>query len=72
MPTEMPTKEQLKEWQEQQDRVKDNLKAQIDRSLVTSVEFHYDEDDLGNGLKRVLKTDEWEITIRGVWQDKQT
>ncbi len=61
----MPTEEQLKEWQEQQDALKMQLKAQIDRSLVKNVEYHFEELDNGD-------SDEWAMTIRGVWQDRPT
>ncbi len=72
MATEMPTEEQLKEWQEQQDRVKDNLKAQIDRSLVTNVEYHYNEIENDDGTRQVVDDDTWAMTIRGLWQDRPT
>jgi hypothetical protein len=67
---EQPTEEQLKEWQEQQDAIKEQLKAQIDRSLVTDIIYHFEEEEISHGVKRVLKTDEWEITVKGVWQDR--
>ena len=66
----MPTEELLKEWQEQQDALKEQLKAQIDRSLVKNVEYHFEELDNGDGTKTIVKSDEWAMTIRGVWQDR--
>ena len=68
----MPTEEQLKEWQEQQDALKEQLKAQIDRSLVTNVEYHFDETDNGDGTKQIVDDDTWAMTIRGLWQDRPT
>ena len=67
----MPTEEQLKEWQEQQDALKEQLKAQIDRSMVTNVEYHFEELDNGDG-KTIIKSDKWAMTIRGLWQDRPT
>jgi len=64
----MPTEEEL---QRQQDALKDQLKAQIDRSLVTNVEYHFEELDNGDGTKKI-KNDGWAMTIRGLWQDRPT
>ena len=67
----MPTEEQLKEWQEQQDDLKKQLKAQIDRSLVTNVEYHFEEVETEGGGRRIVD-DHWAMTIRGRWQDRPT
>jgi hypothetical protein len=68
----MATEEQLKEWQEQQDALKEQLKAQIDRSLVTNVEYHFEELDNGDGTMTIVKSDRWAMTIRGLWQNRPT
>jgi len=55
----MPTPKEQKHWDEQQRLLKENLKAQIDRMLITNVDYtdlDASDDDLPP-----------QLTIRGRW-----
>ena len=57
----MPTPKEQAHWNEQQRLLKENLKAQIDRMLITNVDYtdlDVSDDDLPP-----------QLTIRGRWLD---
>jgi len=66
----MATEEELQEIQRQQHELREHLKAQLDQSDILSVQMHFDVEQLEGNVKRVITSDDWQITITGRYRDK--